>query len=125
MSTRSKMIRTAAALPKGSAKRREILSSLQKQSSILAKNHILPPGLDWNQMWSEFNTAHRLWSDGLSEYSNVMTVIEGYAELAGPEYRKVVDLAKRGQKTARQLMRQRSMIQDDLYVMLNAMPEKG
>lgn len=125
MSNRSKMIRKAAALPKGSVERREILSSLQRQSSYDARDHILPPGLDWNQMWSEFNTAHRLWSRGLSEYSNVMTVIEGYAELAGPEYRKVVDLAKRGQNTARQLMKQQRSISDDLYVMLNAMPEKG
>ncbi len=124
MSTRSKMIRKAAALPKGSDERREILSSLQKQSSYLSNDFILPPGLDWNQMWSEFNTAHRLWSRGLSEYSNVMAVIEGHAELGGPEYRKVVDLAKRGRKTARQLMRQQNQIQDDLYVMLNAMPEK-
>jgi hypothetical protein len=119
------MIRKAAALPKGSVERREILSSLQRQSSYDARDHILPPGLDWNQMWSEFNTAHRLWSRGLSEYSNVMTVIEGYAVLAGPEYRKVVDLAKRGQNTARQLMKQQRSISDDLYVMLNAMPEKG
>ena len=125
MSTRSKMIRKAAALPKGSVERREILSSLQKQSSYDPDDHILPPGLDWDKVSDKFNDAHRKWHEGLREYQEVMKTIEGYAKQAGRDYKEVVDLARRGQRSAEMLIDQQNAIQDDLYIMLNRMPEKG
>lgn len=125
MSTRSKMIRKAAALPKGSVERRKILSSLQKQSSYDPDGHILPPGLDWNKVTDKFNDAHRKWYEGLREYQEVMKTIGEYAKLAGRDYKEVVELARRGQNTADGLMDQRNRIQDDLYIMLSRMPEKG
>jgi|APSaa5957512493_1039668.scaffolds.fasta_scaffold136259_2 hypothetical protein len=123
MSNRSKMIRKAASLPKGSPKRREILASLQKQSGGV-DDHILPPGIDWDKVARLFNEAHNKWYDGLREYQDVMETIEGYAKLAGRDYKEVVDLARRGQNTARGLLNQQNAIQDDLYAMLNRMPWK-
>jgi hypothetical protein len=119
------MIRKAASLPKGSVERREILSSLQKQSSYDPDDHILPPGLDWDKVTDKFNDAHSKWYEGLREYQEVMKTIEGYARLAGRDYKEVVDLARRGQRSAEMLINQQNAIQDDLYIMLNRMPEKG
>jgi hypothetical protein len=125
MSTRSKLIRKASALPKGSVERRNILSSLQKQSSYDPDDHILPPGLDWDKVTDKFNDAHSKWYEGLREYQEVMKTIEGYAKQAGRDYKEVVELARRGQNTADRLMDQQNAIQDDLYMMLHRMPEKG
>ena len=86
---------------------------------------IFPPGLDWKQVRRQFSIAHDKWYAGLREYSDVMSRIEGYAKLAGPEYREVARLAKRGRTTAGRLMEQQRIIQDDLYVMSDAMPRRG
>lgn len=126
MSTRSKMIRKAALVwTQGSVERREILSSLQKQSSYDPDDHILPPGPDWDKVSDKFYDAHHKWSEGLREYQEVMETIEGYAKRAGRDYKEVVDLARRGQRSAEMLMNQQNAIQDDLYIMLNLMLEKG
>ena len=83
---------------------------------------VYPPGLDWKLVGRQFTDAHNKWYAGLREYSDVMAMIEGYAKLAGPEYREVVRLAKRGQTTASGLMSQQNAIQDDLYAISYAMP---
>jgi two-component SAPR family response regulator len=73
----------------------------------------------------KFNDAHSKWYEGLREYQEVMKTIEGYAKQAGRDYKEVVELARRGQNTADRLMDQQNAIQDDLYMMLHRMPEKG
>lgn len=121
MSTRSKMIRKASRLPKGSVERRKILSSLQKQSML--DDYILPPG--WDEVTNEFNEAMGKWYDGLRQYQEVMRKIERIAKRSGEGYGEVVDRAKDGQRTVQSLLSQRSAIGDDLYLMTRSMPEKG
>ena len=121
MSTRSKMIRKASRLPKGSVERRKILSSLQKQSML--DDYILPPG--WDEVTNEFNEAMGKWYDGLRQYRDVMRKIEVIARQAGEGYEDVRQRARDGQKTAQSLLSQRSAIGDDLYLMTRSMPEKG
>ena len=76
-------------------------------------------------MGRKFSAAHAKWYEGLREYSDVMAEIEGYAALGGPKYREVLKRAKRGQKTAAMLMKQKNAIKDDLYMMNQEMPRRG
>jgi hypothetical protein len=86
---------------------------------------IFPPGLDWDRVGRKFSAAHAKWYEGLREYSDVMAEIEGYSALGGPKYREVLKIAKRGQKTAAMLMKQKNAIKDDLYRINQEMPRRG
>jgi len=119
---RSQIIRLASSLPKGDPTRRKLLAAANKSASMF-EHYVPPPTLNWDTIGRQFQAAHHKWWEGLKEYKAVMELIEQGAKRAGPEYREVATLAKRGVNTARQLMDQQNAIQDDLYSMQRAMPE--
>jgi hypothetical protein len=113
-------LKIAAELPVGHPTRRKLLAALRHEGSY--NDFVPPPTLNWPHIQKMFTKAHSKWAEGIREYQEVMGLIEAAAKRAGPDYRQVQELAKRGQNTARQLREQRSAIQDDLFMMQDSMP---
>lgn len=121
-SLRTHLLRVASELPKGDPTRRKLLKALDKTAGTF-DDFVPPPSLNWDKVRKDFDAAHSMWWKGLEAYKDVMEYIEAGAKRDGPEYREVVELAKRGQGTARHLLDQQNAIQDDLYAMQGVMPQ--